>query len=362
MSQVALADAEDARTVNSEDAPKIPVNAVALTCSPTASPVSLATTEPSDGTEDVSLALSSSSLSESPTRSQRLSLAQTPRSENDSCCLEHPKSTTMPSATSSDEVGDQLRFRGRAQGALAFDTKNASADKDDRCLVTDFVRSNTRAQLRPYTVEEVRRHNTPADCWVIIEEKVYNVTHWIPRHPAGEVIILSVAGMDITDAFLVNHLPWVRDKLLPLYQIGYVSREKDSTPPMSALSRDFRLLFRRFEMEGWFQTSYAYYIKMVAWYLFLFSASVFCVLCGSTFFTRVLLGSALMAIFWQQVAFIGHDLGHMAVFHHRTFDNLCGVIGGNMFMGIALGWWKATHNVHHLVTNYHEYDPDIQVC
>lgn len=75
---------------------------------------------------------------------------------------------------------------------------------------------------------------------------------------------------------------------------------------------------------------------------------------------RVGLGGFCLGMFWQQLAFLGHDLGHMAVTHNRIIDNLIGVIFGNSLMGIAIGWWKATHNVHHLVTNYLEYDPDIQ--
>ncbi len=27
------------------------------------------------------------------------------------------------------------------------------------------------------------------DCWIIIHNKVYNITEWIPNHPGGEIIM-----------------------------------------------------------------------------------------------------------------------------------------------------------------------------
>lgn len=65
-------------------------------------------------------------------------------------------------------------------------------------------------------------------------------------------------------------------------------------------------------------------------------------------------------MFFQQVAFLGHDLGHNGVTHCRFTDETIGILFGNILTGISVGWWKATHNVHHLVTNSVEYDPDIQ--
>ena len=49
-----------------------------------------------------------------------------------------------------------------------------------------------------YTAEEVARHNHPGDCWLIAHGKVYNVTSFLPRHPAGEFAILRHGGLDST--------------------------------------------------------------------------------------------------------------------------------------------------------------------
>lgn len=43
------------------------------------------------------------------------------------------------------------------------------------------------APPREVTKEEVKLHNRAADCWIIIDKKVYDVTAFIGRHP-GEGI------------------------------------------------------------------------------------------------------------------------------------------------------------------------------
>ncbi|GAA0151703.1 oxidoreductase [Lithospermum erythrorhizon] len=48
---------------------------------------------------------------------------------------------------------------------------------------------------------EVSSHNTPNDCWVIINAKAYNVTNFLSEHPGGDEVLLAAAGMDASDEF-----------------------------------------------------------------------------------------------------------------------------------------------------------------
>jgi len=73
-----------------------------------------------------------------------------------------------------------------------------------------------------------------------------------------------------------------------------------------------------------------------------------------------LLGSVMFGMYWQQIAFIGHDLGHNGCTHSVLLDTILGLVIGNLGMGISGGWWKYTHNVHHVRTNDVEWDPSIQ--
>ena len=40
--------------------------------------------------------------------------------------------------------------------------------------------------VKEYTKEEVASHKTLADCWLIINNRIYDVTQFLPRHPAGQ--------------------------------------------------------------------------------------------------------------------------------------------------------------------------------
>ncbi|KAL6662024.1 hypothetical protein ACP70R_001408 [Stipagrostis hirtigluma subsp. patula] len=53
---------------------------------------------------------------------------------------------------------------------------------------------------RSYTMEEVSKHNTRKDCWIIIKDKVYDVTSYVEEHPGGDAI-LNNAGGDSTEGF-----------------------------------------------------------------------------------------------------------------------------------------------------------------
>jgi delta8-fatty-acid desaturase len=208
-----------------------------------------------------------------------------------------------------------------------------------------------RSKSAKFSRADVALHNRKEDCWVIVENKVYDVTDFVESHPGGEILILDVAGRDVTDPFLANHPSFVPEKYLPLMQVGVVS---DPVEPVESVKR-YRALFRKFHEEGWFHTNYFYFARKISVYLSLLAATFYFVLNGNW-----LPGAVTFGWFFQQVAFFGHDLGHNAVTHNRNGDWVLGLIFGPLLSGVSIGWWKATHNVHHLVTNSVEYDPDIQ--
>lgn len=51
----------------------------------------------------------------------------------------------------------------------------------------------------------VATHNTPRNCWSIVNSNVYNLTSWVNVHPGGARQIEAVCGIDATAAFSGQH-------------------------------------------------------------------------------------------------------------------------------------------------------------
>lgn len=54
-----------------------------------------------------------------------------------------------------------------------------------------------------YTSEQVSVHSAEDDCWMIVGDKVYDVTQYIPFHPGGKMI-LGGCGKDATELFMTR--------------------------------------------------------------------------------------------------------------------------------------------------------------
>jgi cytochrome b involved in lipid metabolism len=74
--------------------------------------------------------------------------------------------------------------------------------------------------VQGYSMEEVAKHNTEADCWVVVEGQVLNVTNFLSSHPGGALAIVTFAGKDATEEFNMIHPPGVIPKYAPDVVIG----------------------------------------------------------------------------------------------------------------------------------------------
>lgn len=74
-----------------------------------------------------------------------------------------------------------------------------------------------------YSRAQVATHDQPDDAWIIVGDKVYNITSYIDDHPGGSAILNNL-GADNTKAVLEGpqHPESVRD-ILAMHHIGQLS-------------------------------------------------------------------------------------------------------------------------------------------
>ena len=114
--------------------------------------------------------------------------------------------------------------------AIVFNLVGCSTDKRGEELMRRRLererKEKAKAEKREYSAEEVAKHSTPDDCWMVIEGKVYDVSEYVDEHPGGDAI-LNKAGEDATEGFKgPQHPPRVWDELSEYY-IGVLEKKKD---------------------------------------------------------------------------------------------------------------------------------------
>lgn len=87
-----------------------------------------------------------------------------------------------------------------------------------------------------FSEEEVAQHNNKDNCWVVLHDKVYDLTTFLPDHPGGPMSILTFAGKDATTEFDMIHPPGVIEKYAPNALIGDFAG-KAAPPPSGGLAQ-----------------------------------------------------------------------------------------------------------------------------
>ncbi|MCJ1253924.1 hypothetical protein MMC24_001738 [Lignoscripta atroalba] len=117
----------------------------------------------------------------------------------------------------------------------------------------------------------------------------------------------------------------------------------------------YQALHQRVKDEGFYNCQYSEYAKELVRYSLLFAIFLISLRAG-----WYITSAAFLGFFWHQIMFTAHDAGHRGITHNFVIDTLIGMFIADFCCGLSIGWWKSSHNVHHLVTNHPEHDPDIQ--
>jgi fatty acid desaturase/predicted heme/steroid binding protein len=215
---------------------------------------------------------------------------------------------------------------------------------------------NNKISETKFSLEEVQKHRTPEDAWMVHSNRVYDVSGW-HNHPGGHVIFTH-AGDDFTDIFAAFHPPSAHSSLEKFY-IGDLDTESVELKPVAQrnFERAYRDLRGKLVVAGMFNSSKFYYAWKCFSNLAIWAAGCLCVILSDSFAVHMV-GAFLLALFWQQCGWLSHDFLHHQVFKNRLFGDLSGVFWGNVAQGFSVGWWKNKHNTHHAVPNLHESCPD----
>ena len=153
------------------------------------------------------------------------------------------------------------------------------------------------------------------------------------------------------------HSARVYKYMLPRYIVGEVVGVE-----VPEHVRDFRKVRQELLRRGLFETDYRFYGRLGCWLAFLLAAALSLTLWPSASPHALacrLAGATAMGVFWQQLAGLGHDLGHSGVTHNFHLDHRLGSTLSGL-MGLSTCWWKSDHNTHHVACNAVEHDPNIQ--
>ncbi|SCU86780.1 LADA_0E00254g1_1 [Lachancea dasiensis] len=86
------------------------------------------------------------------------------------------------------------------------------SNREKSFIKNDLVRDLKRSSI---CASEVLLHNKEDDCWVVIDDFVYDLTNFINQHPGGPAVIKFNAGKDVTALFSALHAPDVIEKFIP---------------------------------------------------------------------------------------------------------------------------------------------------
>jgi fatty acid desaturase/predicted heme/steroid binding protein len=228
---------------------------------------------------------------------------------------------------------------------------------------TKKVSETIQKDLPKYTWQEVKKHHTPKDAWVVHQQKVYDVSDWY-EHPGGAVIFTH-AGDDMTDIFAAFHAQGSMKALKPFLKGELIPESEGKDEKQRAFEAGYRELRMTLIKLGMFKAKPLFYVYKCLSNLAILALAAAMVIKSDSM--PVHLASALLlGLFWQQCGWLAHDFLHHQVFKNRKLGDFLGLFWGNMMQGFSVSWWKNKHNGHHAVTNLHstsaesqDGDPDI---
>ncbi|KAK7113757.1 hypothetical protein V1264_012987 [Littorina saxatilis] len=213
--------------------------------------------------------------------------------------------------------------------------------------------------LPTYGWEEIKKHATKSDRWLVIDGCVYDVTRWAKRHPGGERLIAHHAGQDATDAWVAFHKDHKAvGKYLKPMMIGVL---KEGEAKENELIKDWRDLRSKAEDVGYFRASPIFFSLILLHIIALEVAAWFLLYTFGVSWLTLLAASILLVTAQAQAGWAQHDYGHLSVFNSSRWNHITHIFTINFLKGASSSWWNYRHYQHHAKPNRMSKDPDIRM-
>jgi len=100
----------------------------------------------------------------------------------------------------------------------------------------------TTDKLKRYEMDEVKKHDSEGDAWMVVDGYVHDITCFIEEHPGGKEIMMDHLGKDVSELFVderVHAHGAVAYNMLAKYRIGTLNKaslvDKTSDEELSKL-------------------------------------------------------------------------------------------------------------------------------
>ncbi|MCJ1416603.1 hypothetical protein MMC32_002941 [Xylographa parallela] len=243
------------------------------------------------------------------------------------------------------------------------------SDDEEPALASDAVSVNSSTtslelsaddELKPYNEPLIRSTSKTMECDGYGSDNSGQTNYRRAYQAKADVFDPYSELKGLTDRALPKDQ--TRDAFTAQTMQDEINRDLEKYPSLDSatqrnITKKYQALHQRVKDEGYYDCRYLEYGKEFVRYSLLFA--VFLVSLRAEWYMT---SAVFLALFWQQIMFTAHDAGHRGITHNFVVDTLVGLFIADFCCGLSLGWWKSSHNVHHLVTNSPEHDPDIQNC
>jgi cytochrome b involved in lipid metabolism len=92
----------------------------------------------------------------------------------------------------------------------------------------------TAGKNQVVSLAEVAKHTEYDDCWLVVEDKVYDVSKFMEDHPGGPKPLVLYGGKDATEEFTMIHHPDIIKAYGELYRVGVLEGTEAAAAALAA--------------------------------------------------------------------------------------------------------------------------------